>query len=67
MSDRLEIVDLEVVEGERSFGEKPTLIMSAETAERALRYGQLEALVKQGIASLVLSGRNIVYLEAHDE
>lgn len=66
MSDRLDIVDVEMVEGTRSFNE-PSIIMSASTAERALRYGQLEPLVKQALASLVLSGRNIVYVQAHDE
>lgn len=66
MLDRLEIVDVEMIEGERSFGSEPTIILPADTAERALRHGQLEPLVKQALAALALSGQNIIYLEAHD-
>lgn len=67
MSDRLEIVDVEMIEGSRSFGDEPTIIMPASTAERAIRHGQLEPLVKQALAALLLSGQNIVYVQAHDD
>jgi hypothetical protein len=62
---RLDIVDVEAIVGTRSFGDEPTLIIPAETAQRALEQGCLEELVKQGIAALVLSGQKIVYVKGH--
>ena len=59
----VDIVDVTVLEGDWS-AEKPVIIIDAATAQRAIEKGMANDLLKQGVASLALSGKRVVFIEA---
>ena len=56
-----EIADVTVLDGAWS-SERPCIIVDAEIAQRALDEGEVVSLVRQALAALELSGKNVVFL-----
>lgn len=62
MTKGVDIVDMNVIEGNWQ-PDGPVLVITAEVAQRAIEKGATNELLKQGVAALALSGKNVAVLK----